>query len=266
MDILTHALSGAAVATVPAVCLSTTAKRKVMIIVAGILGGALPDIDAISMWSKFDATFGRLFQLSHSGKAIYGAKFWYSHHAFFHSLIAGVLIACLLMAIIYAINKWRKRKPDKPFSFFLCTWGLAFVLGYWVHLLGDMPTPASVWGGVNLFWPATTYVGGYGKIWWWNNYDIFLLISICILLNIIVIFMRKFPTRIKKTSVTGILLITALITLWQINSRQVDYAYSGNTSKHSALEQASKEEQERILGKPCYFLMNSFDRLIPFNF
>ena len=263
MDILTHAISGAAVATVVASCVSLTVKRKLMIVAVGILGGILPDIDAISLWSKFNATFGQLFQLSHSGKAIYEAKFWYSHRAFFHSLAAGVLLACLLCAIVYVINKWKKRAVDKPF---LSAFGLSFVLGYWAHLLGDMPTPASVWGGVNLFWPSTMYVGGYGKIWWWNNYDIFLLFSICTLLNVIVLFMKRIPTPVKKITTSGILFMTLIIILLQINSRQVDYAYTGSTPKFRELEQASKEEQERILGKPCYSLMSGFDRLMPFNF
>ena len=70
----------------------------------------------------------------------------------------------------------------------------------------------------------------------------------------------------KKIITGGILLLTITMILLQINSRQTDYAYTGNTPKFRELEQASKEKQQRILGEPCYYLMTGFDRLIPFNF
>jgi hypothetical protein len=57
------------------------------------LGGALPDFDAISLWSGFDKTFGKLFNLSNSGEVIYFSKFWYSHHGFLHSILASVILA-----------------------------------------------------------------------------------------------------------------------------------------------------------------------------
>jgi hypothetical protein len=39
------------------------------------------------------SSFGQWFNLSHSGRVIYGEKFWYSHHAFFHSIVASLLLA-----------------------------------------------------------------------------------------------------------------------------------------------------------------------------
>ncbi|GHS99442.1 hypothetical protein FACS189421_09900 [Bacteroidia bacterium] len=86
MDILTHICSGIAGATVIAAFVYKHPVKRLKVLAAGAIGGAFPDIDTISMWSRFDSTFGRLLGLSHTGKVIYGEKYWYSHHAFFHSI------------------------------------------------------------------------------------------------------------------------------------------------------------------------------------
>ena len=77
MDILTHILSG----TTTAACIALTAKlpRKTQLrmICLGALAGALPDIDALSLWSGFNSTIGTWLHLKHSGNQIYFGKFWY---------------------------------------------------------------------------------------------------------------------------------------------------------------------------------------------
>ncbi|MBK7637485.1 MAG: metal-dependent hydrolase [Saprospiraceae bacterium] len=81
MDIITHTLSGALVgATVSSFTDNT--RLKIWSILAGTLGGCLPDIDAISLWSGFDDTIVKWFHLDHAGQDIYFSKFWYSHHGF----------------------------------------------------------------------------------------------------------------------------------------------------------------------------------------
>jgi hypothetical protein len=68
-----------------------------------------------------------------------------------------------------------------------------------------MPTPASTWGGVNFFWPFKTYIGGTGHIWWWNNYDIFLIVVAVIIINLIMAIVqnyRKYPIELNKTRFT----------------------------------------------------------------
>lgn len=268
MDILTHALSGMAVATCAATFVKGKALRKAKIILTGTLGGMLPDIDAMSMWSRFDSTFGSLFHLSHSGRVIYGSKLWYSHHAFFHSLLASLLIGALLILSVYLVRSIMSRKhPDlcifikNHFIYFA-----VFVLGYWAHLAGDLPTPASVWGGIAFLWPSGDYLGGSGKIWWWNNYDIFLLIACCIVINLTIPAIVKQVRDRAKLFTTLVLSVTLILILVQINTRQYNYAYTGNTSKYAEMEQNSKKEQERILGKKLYRLMDKFDRSLKFYF
>ena len=104
MDILTHAISGLAAGTA---VVGISQNRKIgslKIIGFSGLGAVLPDIDAVSMWSKFDSTFGKLFHLSYSGRTIYSMKLWYSHHGFFHSIVAALLFTFLLGLIFYLFN------------------------------------------------------------------------------------------------------------------------------------------------------------------
>lgn len=267
MDILTHTLSGVAVGTILVSFSKKAFTEKAGIMVFSGIGAAFPDIDAISLWSKFDSTFGKLFALEHSGREIYSSKFWYSHHAFFHSLIAGMLFASLLMAVLYAFRLVFKGKLSFlqfiKAHFFI---PVDFVAGYLMHLFGDMPTPASAWGGVNLFWPSGTYIGGYGTIWWWNNYDIFLIVTGCILLNLLVYVTSIFVKLNKKAITVAVGLCCFLFILIQIHFRSVDFNYTGHTSRFAEFEQQSKHEQEHILGKRMYKAMENLDNKLPFNF
>jgi membrane-bound metal-dependent hydrolase YbcI (DUF457 family) len=267
MDILTHICSGIAGATVVAAFAKKQPVRRLQILASGAAGGAMPDIDAVSMWSHFDTTFGRWFNLSHSGRIIYGEKFWYSHHAFFHSIVASLLLALFFGLLSYGIACVIHKKAVNSFYAY-CTKNtliiISFFAGYILHLLGDMPTPASVWGGVNLFFPHNAYIGGSGKIWWWNNYDIFLLLVVCIAVNSFLI--PVFKRHIQRIVVVSVVLLTFLLVEIQINTRQYNYAYSGNAPHYAEMEQHSKEEQQRILGKPLYSAIEWLDRHLPFHF
>lgn len=268
MDILTHAISGTAVATCAASFVQTSPSRKAKILLAGTLGGMFPDIDAISMWSRFDATIGKLFGLSHTGKAIYSAKFWYSHHAFFHSLLASILFGILFVLIAYSIHKLISKKQLSVTNYGKShlIYFIVFVLGFWSHLAGDLPTPSSSWGGVAMFFPSSNYVGGSGKIWWWNNYDIFLLILGCIILNLSIPSLFKAIRNKSKIFTSAILAITLGFILIQVNSREYNYAYDESRAKYAEMEQNSKKEQERILGQRLYQYMEKFDGILKIHF
>lgn len=266
MDILTHALSGAAIGTVVANYNQMSSSRKAKIVLAGAFGGAFPDIDAISMWSGFDRTLGSLFNLEHSGRIIYGSKFWYSHHAFFHSLIGSLLVAVLFLLFIYIVTRKYKVTPFLAYSKASAIFFIAFVLGYWAHLAGDLPTPSSVWGGISLFWPSDNYTGGYGKIWWWNNYDIFLLILFCVVLNLSLPAISKYVRIRSRVFTISIATITLSLILVQINTRHYDYSYAENRSSYAQMEQNSKLEQKRILGDRIYYYMDKFDKRLKINF
>lgn len=265
MDILTHAISGTAMAACTSTFVKTTPLRRAKILLVGTLGGILPDLDAISLWSQFDRTFGKLFQLSYKGKEIYSMKLWYSHHAFLHSFVSSVFLGTLLMTIIYLIRSHKKTgvEPKQTFKHTHIIYFITFILGYWAHLAGDLPTPSSAWGGIALWWPSDNYVGGLGKIWWWNNYDVFLLILTCVFIILIVPLLSKYLKKHQRLFSVTILCITFCLIMIQINTRKYDYSTPG---QYAQKEQASQKEQERILGKRIYRAMVWFDSKLKFYF
>jgi len=269
MDIVTHILSGIAVGTVIASFSAKGTKVKLKVIGFSGFGGAFPDFDAISLWSGFDKTFGKLFGLNDSGKTIYFSKYWYSHHGFFHSIFASLIFALTIGLILYLIqsrigNKGKETIQDsfKNNSLIL----IGFIAGFILHLLEDMPTPGCVWGGVRLLWPLRPYVGGTGEIWWWNNYDIFIIVFGLIIINGLVLSMQRYISFDKKKLTVMFFLIGLTLCIVQIKRRSYDFNYVGQTSKFQQYEQKSKDIQQKILGGKLYGLMVSFDKKIRVNF
>ncbi|PID90641.1 MAG: hypothetical protein CSA97_01900 [Bacteroidetes bacterium] len=267
MDILTHTVSSFALGTVVASYGEQSSWRRATILACSALAGAIPDIDAISLWSRFDATIGRFFHLSHSGREIYSAKFWYSHHAFMHSLLAALTVALIVVVLAYSRTLFRDG---------VSTWWrrgrvvlLSMCLAFSVHLFEDMPTPSSTWGGVRLFFPFTTYIGGTGDIWWWNNYDIFLIALGVSLINLSLLFLVKLfrSRRFKLFRFTlSLFLFAFALGFYQVKMRPYDFAYSGHTSKYQQYEEQSKAVQRKILGERLYSVMDWFDRKLPIYF
>ena len=225
MDILTHAISGLAVGTVVVGVSKRKMPENLKIIGFSGLGGILPDIDVISLWSRFDGTFGKLFGLIYSGREIYSMKFWYSHHGFFHSIVAGLLFTFCIGLIFYLLKKQKngflsELKNNLP----LLT---GFFLGFLIHLIQDMPTPSSSWGGVRLFFPFETYIGGTGEIWWWNNYDIFLIMLGVLLTNSLVLTIQHlFKLEIGKMTVF-FFFVGVILCFIQIKNRKYDFNRQG---------------------------------------
>lgn len=265
MDILSHTFSGIAVGTVLASFSKGGFKTKASIILISGFGGAIPDIDAITMWSKFDSTIGSFFNLTHSGGQIYMGKWWYSHHGALHSLTMAFVLPFLFVFIKSItslknglLQSFRQTINSKKLNI------TGFIIGFGIHLLEDMPTPAAYWGGVNLFWPSETYVGGFGKIWWWNNYDIFLIIISVIIINLIVLGISKWINSQKATLI--IFTLGFSLTLYQMNSRYFDFNYTGGAKHYQQYEQKSKEIQKEILGPKVYSIMENFDNSMNLNF
>lgn len=263
MDILSHCTSGIAIASCASAFTPYKVSTKFKMLLVGGIAGAFPDFDALSLWSKFDQLIGIPLNLA-SGKAIYFGKYWYSHHAFLHSILAALLFALLSLVIIKKI-----KKDTTNHNTFLITHKVLFisiVLSYCTHLLEDMPTPACVWGGVNFLFPSSNYIGGYGKIWWWNNYDLFLIINVCTLLNILMHTLNYFY-KVRLSILTSIITgISITIFIYQINTRGYDFSYTGFAKNYSDMEKVSKEIQKRELGDPLYNMMLSLDNVIPLNF
>ncbi len=269
MDILTHTLSGLAAGTVAAGFSKKGPAAKATIVAVSGLGGALPDLDAVSLWSGFDATIGRFFGLTHPGADIYSGKLWYSHHGFLHSLAAGVVLALLVGLVAYIIGRRRGVPGSKRFGVNLrgnIPLPAGAMAGFTIHLLEDMPTPASTWGGVRLFWPLKTYIGGTGDIWWWNNYDLFLIALVVFVAGAILLLAQRFIRLDVRRIIIAVFALGCVVSVVQIRSRDVDYAYVGHTDKYGQFEAASKEQQREIMGDRLYRAMEWLDGKLPVHF
>lgn len=268
MDILTHTLSGIAIGTV----ISSFSKKgfgeKLIIIAMSGFGGALPDFDAITLWSHFDNVFGKILGLHHTGKEIYFSKFWYSHHAIFHSILASIVIALFIGLTIFLLKKVFSKKSDNILSEykdnFLILFG--FICGFIIHLFEDMPTPSYVWGGVNLFWPSRLYIGGTGDIWWWNNYDIFLIVIGVVIINVLILILSRFIRFDARKFTVSVFLIGSILCLIQIKTRGYSFNYKEDASRFKEFEEKSKEIQKRILGDYLFKQMVKFDTKVGVNF
>lgn len=252
MDLLTHTLSGIAVGS--AIGIRTKSFKPFVI---GAIGGALPDIDAISLWSKFDGTIGSWCALSSSGHDIYFGKYWYSHHAFMHSLAA----ACLFGFLLYAISHFFYKSKNAA------AYGLAMFCGFTMHLLGDMPTPGSTWDGIALLWPSAHYAGGSGDVWWWNNYDVFLITLLVVAVNTCLYIINKYLLS-KSTYKVALLFFVAAFCLafYQIKTRNYDFDYTGFSTDFGVKEQKSLEIQRNILGDKWFGYMQYLDSHVKIYF
>lgn len=265
MDILTHIISGTAAGTAIAAFTPKSRKYRIATVAFGSFGGLFPDLDVISMWSGFDSTFGRLFNLQHTGREIFNAQFWYSHHGFLHSLAGSFIIAMLIGISLYLLlDKGFKEFSIKSFTTSLIKrkeWFLAFIAGFIIHSIEDMPTPSGGWEGVNFWWPMKSYTGGTGEIWWWNNYDIFLIVSGITAINLFLLFFTK---RIILKRLTLLIFVAGMgLAVYQVKTRGFD---CNKYKRRGVCERMSKQKQKEILGSHLFFLMEKFDKLVPVAF
>lgn len=259
MDILIHTLSGALVGSlVGNVAKDKTVGQRFLLVLVGAIAGALPDLDAISMWSGFDTSFGSWFSLSESGRQIFYGKHWYSHHGFSHSLLAALALTLTFTGLRKAIFRMNFRKG--------MVYYLAFFFGYVSHLLGDLPTPPGSWGGIGLFYPLDEYVGGWAVTWWWNNYDVFLLLLAGVFVNLILISLSRVlkPWSGRSSLIaTGVIVMLCLV---QFQLRGPNFDYVRGNNEFGTMEQRSLDVQRKVLGDPLFEQMRKFDNSISLNF
>lgn len=261
MDILSHTLTGIAVGTVGCAFVKrgrNSVRKKALIILSGALAGAIPDMDAISLWSGFDDYIGSTFNLSHTGRQIYFGKLWYSHHGMFHSLFMGALIPVLWLVLGSVIgkrsgsiqNRFQRRFHSGKLGM------LIFFSAYALHCFEDMITPSGSWDGVRLFFPSTEYYGGWSKIWWWNNYDLFLIILSVIVVNLV---FQLFKTKTKSLVFVSFFVGLALFVIQIARRPNMDTIWNKN-------EVASKNLQKKFLGTKVYNVMEDFDNSMSLHF
>ncbi len=131
MNILTHCISGLLSGTAVGICSSKKTSFRIGCTFFGGLGGIIPDVDVISLWSGFDSSLGSWFQLTQKGREIYNGDWWYSHHNFTHSISCMLLLSILLMGLIRCTTRKKKAWKSNASIYF----SLAFALGYLAHLL-----------------------------------------------------------------------------------------------------------------------------------
>ncbi len=254
MDIITHATAGA----VAGVALSGPMRLSPVIILTGIAGALLPDIDAVSLWSGFDKYMAPSMGIDKPGWGIYFSKYWYSHRGFFHSIAAAALFTLAVHMIVCFRRLPFIRLYRIPSAFFTA---------YSTHLYLDYHTPGYVWGGINLFWPMNRYSGGTGRVWWWNNYDIFLILLFTLAI-LLFSFAVKARLRTKYSASIRFIICAACLSFitFQIYSRSFRYDYKNFRKEYIKLEERSVYEQKRILPAPLFNVMKKFDSLLPVNF
>ncbi len=265
MDIFTHVLAGAVTGGCAALMIRGAPAQLGAALSWGALGGFLPDIDAASRVPGFDESVGRLFGLP-PGSEVYAGSAWYSHHHFTHSLLAGLGAALLLAGLLGLERLLAGPGHEGRRNIRIGMAPAALLGGFVMHLVGDLVTPGSVWGGIQLLWPLETMVGGWGWAWWFNNYDLFLLQLAGLLgLGLVSLVPRSSPwlARLLPAGLLA-LLLTASFLLLQL--RQQDYAYRGHARDYQALEAASLMDQRRILPPELVQLMIQLDEAMPLPF
>jgi inner membrane protein len=186
-----------------------------------------------------------------------------------HSAFAGLLISSLIGLILYLIDIKRKGLRNVNLLGSLTENRLlliGFFLGFSLHMIEDMPTPASTWGGVNFLWPFNSYLGGTGDIWWWNNYDVFIIVVCAITINLILSFIRRVIDFDLRKFTIGVFILAFSFATIQVKTREYDFAYTGHTPKYQELENKSKQIQKKILGDRLYRLMERIDNRLRINF
>ncbi len=127
---------------------------------------------------------------------------WVGHRGWTHSFAGSALLAfCLAVGLsvfgifrrifsgyyLQLVKFFHKKETGEPndfrffrhlfFPFFPAPFGLLFFLGFAgavSHMFSDMPTPASVWGGLPIYFPfknpdgSYVRVGGWGMIGWFD--------------------------------------------------------------------------------------------------
>ncbi len=270
MDVLTHTLSGLAAGT--AVSSFTVKERAILrslpVMLAGMLGGFMPDLDAMSLWSRFDKLFASWHGLNATGKEIYFGRYTLSHHGAMHSMFAGIAWSVLFLALAWGIRYlfMKENNTAQAISPYVPA-AVALFAGYCMHLLGDLPTPGYVWGGIRLWWPASSTSGGLDLIWWWNNYDIFIVVLCAVTANLALCAAAGFSKRrFIKFMPAAVLVLMIATSGFMVYCRQYKYNYTSFRKQFADMESKSIEEQRRILGDRLFGIMAAIDRRLPFNF
>lgn len=238
MHLTTHICAGTCIGSLTALHVKGLGhKSKGIVVLLFMIGSALPDIDAISV----------LF--SHK---IFYANHWFSHRGAMHSVF-GLIISSALVAVCYAIAIHQKSQLNSLQRFWMA-FTLIFI-GGGLHLLSDLPTPSTPWGGLMLFWPfSSVRVGGFGNIWWVNEY-LMLLFSTAAFVCLVSIYVLEKDSRAIK-SCKAIVMITNLFAFFLVSHFIL-------TSKYIDPSQWANH-QVALMGEPVYEFVKEINDLQSF--
>lgn len=232
--------------------------------VVGMLGALLPALDEISLWSGFDQSVAPILGISEPGVEIFLGKHWFSHQAFMHSLLACFIFSTFILlsfTFIYK-NVIKGAKTYRAAFQYVIIYSVAFGLGFTAHLLADLAAPAGPWGGIRLFFPFEIYVGGWGMTWWWNNYDLTLILFVATLLNVVLIAIIPPLKKGVRYLPASVCMFASMMIVWQISTRSFNFNEAGYTTR----EEASHVIQTQILGEDLHHVMNKMDQQLPFYY
>ncbi|MDX1906617.1 MAG: metal-dependent hydrolase [Bacteroidia bacterium] len=262
MDIVNNIVAGCLGASFIASATPARPARQIKIILSGIIGGIFPDIDGLSLMTSADSWCRTLLGIS--GENLYFGHHALSHLGFFHSLMG--LVVCTLGAGL--LTSWIYFQPMRHAASFvaafryLLVYIVAFGLGYVLHLAGDLAGPAGIWGGVRLFFPYEAYVGGWGHLWWWNNYDIFLILAFACILNLGFMLRYRAGSRLLARVSALTVCLALILAVVQVVHRGEAF----NEGSFSYREEYSRQVQQQILGPGLYHWMEELDYRLPVLF
>jgi len=264
LDLLINAFLGLGIGTALAGWNRSRPAQQAKLMIVGLIGGIFPSLDSVTLLPCFDATLGSWLGLEESGVEIFLGSHWYSHQAFMHSLLAAGLFSLLLVLSMAFIYRFPMRSAPSLASAlgYVGIYGASFGMSYLAHLLIDLTAPAGPWGGIRLFFPMEVYVGGWGMTWWWNNYDLSLVLIFVVVLNLCLISWIPPLKKGMRYLPASVCAFAFMLISWQLNTRGYDFNKQGYVSR----EKASHHIQKEILGEDIHAVMAKIDKKLPFYY
>ncbi len=200
-------------------------------------GAVLPDIDSVSVL------------VSHQ---VFYASSWYSHRGMAHSPFGALLLAAAAATMAGSFRKgtaWLA--PARP-------WLVRFTclsLGALLHIVEDLPCPRDPWQGLMLLFPLSDHrFGGWGHIFWVNEFLMVLFSAGALASAGLLLFLQRRPKPRRAGPITGLLvgLDAAVLALALVFV---------TVSRYESPEQWQRH-QERLMGPALYRAAKSLNQAV----
>jgi hypothetical protein len=224
-----------------------------------VAGALFADIDSLSVW-PWERWLGFPLFDPDAAAQVYASHRWYAHQAFSHSLLGMFLITLSFWVASSGLHsRLFHRAPRFGSSFaYLAPYWAGWGIGYVLHLAEDLFTPAGPWGGIALAFPSDQYIGGWGWVWWWNNYDIQLILLAAFAVHALMIFWSPVGKKGVRLFPVFVMLLASTWIGLQIHRRHYDF----NRLNFTANEQFSHRFAQDALGENLYQAFYALDRKV----